>query len=73
VSSVPFRDELDAVLARGRLDHREHLEPAFAEFIAANPELLTGDLLDHHFSRATLTGVRQVWVEPDLSALPPVG
>jgi hypothetical protein len=129
VSSVPFRDELDAVLARGSFGHREHLELAwrylrggdlprarrqmsaairhvaqshgqpdryhhtitlawlhlvavharrsrastFDEFIAANTGLLTRDLLDHHFSRATLAGARQGWVEPDLRELPPVG
>lgn len=129
MSSVPFRDELDVVLAGGRFGHREHLElawrylqsgelprarrqmaaairhvaqshgqpdryhhtitlawlhlvavhvsrgpaPTFDEFIAANPELLTSDLLDHHFSRAALATARRAWVEPDLLALPPVG
>jgi hypothetical protein len=48
---------------------------SFDKFIAENPQLLTRDLLSHHFSPATLgaSTARQTWVEPDLRELPPVG
>jgi hypothetical protein len=55
------------------VDARRSRASTFDEFIAANPELLTRDLLDHHFSGAALAGARRAWVEPDLLELPPVG
>lgn len=46
----------------------------FDEFIAENQQLLTRDLLSHHFSPGTLgaSRARKGWVEPDLLALPSV-
>jgi hypothetical protein len=45
---------------------------SFEEFIARNPELLDGTLLEHFYSRELMFGqpARAVWVDPDLRPLP---